>query len=50
MNDCVKGMTKEQIFMELAQDDLGKCSGCEKLTYKNGMMTCDCLQSSGGGK
>lgn len=44
MNECVKGMTQEQIFMELAQDDLGKCNGCPNLTYSNGTMTCSCLE------
>lgn len=48
MSECVKGMTQEQVFMELAKDDMGKCNGCDKLTYSNGMMTCSCLQSKEG--
>lgn len=44
MNNCIKGMSQEEIFMELTKDDMGKCAGCPNLTYSHGMMTCPCLQ------
>lgn len=46
MNECIKGMSQEQIFTELTKDDLGKCQGCEKLTYNCGIMTCPCLNAN----
>lgn len=49
MSECVKGMTREEVFMELTKDDMGKCSGCDKLIYSNGTMTCQCMQTNQGG-
>ena len=46
-NDCLKNLTIEEIIKEFGNDDLEKCSHCDHLKYKNGIMECDlCYQNT----
>ena len=47
--DCLRNLTKEEIFKKFGDDDFEKCSKCDHLKYQNGIMTCDiCFQNTDG--
>lgn len=44
--ECKKNLTREQIMVELAKDDIGSCNSCDNLVYANGMLMCRMLSSN----
>ncbi len=44
--ECKKNLTREQIMVELAKDDIGSCNSCDNLVYANGILMCRMLSSN----
>ena len=46
MENCLKNLSRDEIFMEVGKDDMDKCNECQNLIYKNGTMTCSLIENS----